>query len=493
MRKTVHTLSITAVIVGTVLAGSFLSGSFASGSAAGQPGPAWRPCPTTPGVALDPRQQCTTINVPMDYQHPTGQQISLAISRINTATPNLRRGVLLLIPGGPGNPGLNQPSSQGLTLPAQVLDRYDIIGFDPRGTGRSTPVSCQLESRDANPFVFLPWPGPNGDISANVDRARRIATACAQHGGELIRHITTRNEARDIDQIRRALGEQRLSYWGTSYGTYAGSAYATMFPDHTDRIVLDSNDDPNPSLAERGLAANFAIGAENRFPDFAAWTATRDSTYQLGTTATAVRDTYLRLAATLDRTPLPDLTGNALRALMFNTLYSDAGFPLLAQLMHAARTGTPLPGIPLPPAAQFQNLIAVQTATGCNDVTWPRSINSYATAVAHNRIAFPLTAGMPVNIWPCAFWPYPVAEPPVRITPNGPSNVLMIQNLRDPATPYTGALKLRAAFGNRARLITVDSGGHRAYLANGNTCGNNAVTAFLAHGTRPAHDITCPS
>jgi hypothetical protein len=266
-----------------------------------------------------------------------------------------------------------------------------------------------------------------------------------------------------------------------------------MFPDHTDRIVLDSNDDPSPRLAERGLAANFAIGAENRFPDFATWAATRDSTYQLGTTATAVRDTYLRLAATLDRTPLPDLTGNALRALMFNTLYSDAGFPLLAQLMHAARTGTPLPGIPLPPAAQFQNLIAVQTATGCNDVTWPRSINSYATAVAHNRIAFPLTAGMPVNIWPCAFWPYPVAEPPVRITPNGPSNVLMIQNLRDPATPYTGALKLRAAFGNRARLITVDSGGHRAYLANGNTCGNNAVTAFLAHGTRPAHDITCPS
>jgi pimeloyl-ACP methyl ester carboxylesterase len=488
MRKTIQVLAATAVVVGSVLSGSLLSGA-----ASAEPGPAWGACPATPGVVLDPRQQCATIEVPLDYQHPTGQLISLAISRISTATPRLRRGVLLLIPGGPGNPGLALPSTRGVTLPAEVSNRYDIIGFDPRGVGQSTPVSCQLAAQDADLTTFLPWPGPGGDISGNVARARRVAAACVRNGGTLMRHITTRNEARDIDQIRRALHEPRLSYWGTSYGTYAGAVYATMFPQRTDRIVLDSNDDPDPSKVARGWVANFALGAQDRFPDFAAWAAAHDSTFGLGTTPTTVRDTYLRMAAALDRTPRPDLTGAALRAIMFNAIYSDAGFPILAQVMHAVRTDGPLPGIPSPPAEQFQNLIAAGTATACDDVSWPRSVSSYGRAVAGNRVAFPLTAGMPVNIWACAFWPNPPAEPPVRITPNGPPNVLMIQNLRDPATPYAGALKMRAAFGDRARLVTVDSGGHDAYLANGDACGDQTVTAFLANGTRPDHDVTCHS
>jgi pimeloyl-ACP methyl ester carboxylesterase len=136
----------------------------------------------------------------------------------------------------------------------------------------------------------------------------------------------------------------------------------------------------------------------------------------------------------------------------------------------------------VPPAAQAQNLVAVQTATGCNDVAWPRSADHYARAVARNRRDFPLTAGMPANIWACAFWPYD-AEKPVRITARGPDNVLLIQNRRDPATPYSGALRMLAAFGHRARMVTVSSGGHDAYLANGNACGDDAVTAFLTDGT----------
>jgi pimeloyl-ACP methyl ester carboxylesterase len=339
--------------------------------------------------------------------------------------------------------------------------------------------------------VFLPWPGPGGDITGNVERARRIAESCARNGGPLIRNITTRNEARDIDEIRRALGERRLSYWGVSYGTYAGAVYATMFAKHTDRIVLDSSGDPDPRRVARGWANNFAVGAEDRFPDFAAWAAARDNVYGLGTTPAALRDTYLSLAAALDQAPLPDLTGNTLRAIMFNTLYGNDGFPVLAQIMHAARTGAPLPALPIPPASQFQNLLAVQAATGCNDVSWPRSIGHYAEAVAQNRIAYPLTAGAPANIYPCAFWPYSPDEPATRISAHGPSNVLMVQNLRDPATPYSGALKMRGALGDRARLVTVDSGGHNAYLVNGNACGDRAVSAFLATGTRPGYDITC--
>ncbi|WP_202970834.1 alpha/beta hydrolase [Saccharothrix sp. ALI-22-I] len=451
----------------------------------------WRSCPAAAGP-LDPRQECATVWVPLDYRKPGGEWISLAVSRIRTARPELRRGVLLLIPGGPGGSGLARPSTHGSRLPQEVLDRYDLVGFDPRGVGHSTPVSCDLEPRDIEPTAFLPWPGPGGDISGTVGRANRVAEACARNGGPVIRTITTRNEARDIDRIRRALGESRLSAWGTSYGTYVGAVYATMFPRRTDRIVLDSSGDPDPRRVARGWQANFAVGAEDRFPDFASWAAARDANYGFGSTPQAVHATYRRLAGELDRNARPGLTGAVLRAVMFNSLYADAAFPQLAAFMQAALTGGPVPPIPVPPADQFRNLVSVQAATACNDVAWPGPEHDYAGDVARNRAAYPLTDGMPVNVQPCAFWPYPPAEHPTRVTAHGPKNILMIQNRRDPATPLAGALRMRSALGDRARIVVVESGGHNAYVANGNACGDQVVTDFLTNATRPRHDVTCP-
>jgi pimeloyl-ACP methyl ester carboxylesterase len=429
-----------------------------------------------------------TVKVPMDYGRPSGPAVSLTVSRIRTAKPESRRGVLLLIPGGPGNSGLTRPITYRQRLPQDVLDRYDLVGFDPRGTTASTPVNCALTPADLDPSRFLPWPGPGGDISGSVDRARRVADGCVRNGGELMKHISTQTEARDLDRIRVALGERKLSYVGVSYGTYVGAVYATMFPGHTDRVVLDSNDDPDPRLVERGWLANFTVGAEDRFPDFANWVAARNDTYGLGDTADAVRAEYLSLAEALDRSPRPDITGAFLRAGVFNSLYSDSGFPVAADVLKAVRTGGPLPTVPVPPADQLQNIIAVQTATACNDVAFPRDPNGYVKTVAENRRDFPLTAGMPVNIGACAFWPYR-PDTAVRITPRGPDNVLLVQNVRDPATPYKGALNMREAFGHRARIVTVNSGGHGAYLANGNACGDSVVSRFLVDGTH--QDVAC--
>lgn len=445
---------------------------------------------------VDPAQECATLAVPLSYRDPAGPAITLKISRIRSARPRERRGALLLVPGGPGNPGLDRPSAMAAKLPASVRARYDPVGFDPRGVGESTPVSCGLRHEDLPAVNQRPWPAPDGGIAGNVTTERRIARACLANGGPVLRGISTENEARDIDRIRAALGEPRLSLWGVSYGTYAGAVYATMFPGRTDRVVLDSDDDPDPARVARGWLANYAVGVEDRFPDFARWAAEPGNPDRLATTPEAVRPLFLRLAARLDRAPMPwpgadppSLTGNALRETLLESMYDDGSFPRLAGLMLAARGDRPLPPpAAAPPEATLQNATAVAVATVCDDVAWPRSLPAIARDVAAGRARHPLTAGMPVNVMPCVFWPAP-AEPPVRVTSHGPANVLMVQNLRDPATPYSGALRMREALGNRARMVTVDSGGHEAYLANGDACGDRLVTAFLTGA--PPRDAFC--
>lgn len=136
-------------------------------------------------------------------------------------------------------------------------------------------------------------------------------------------------------------------------------------------------------------------------------------------------------------------------------------------------------------------MTAVGAGTLCNDVAWPKSAAVYEKGVADSRAAYPLTAGMPRNAMLCAAWPYPPREAPTRITGRGPSNILLVQNERDVATPLAGALKLRKAFGHRAVMVTVNSTGHDAYLANGNACGDRTVSHFLATGERPHRDTYC--
>jgi hypothetical protein len=159
--------------------------------------------------------------------------------------------------------------------------------------------------------------------------------------------------------------------------------------------------------------------------------------------------------------------------------------------MSAAQKGTVPSAPPAPPEPVLQNAAAVGAATICNDGAWPRSAAVYRKGVAESRAKYPLTAGMPRNAMVCAAWPWQPTEPPLRVTDRGPSNILLIQNEWDVATPLSGALKLREALGRRAVMVTVNSTGHDAYLANGNACGDRAVSRFLATGERPARDTYC--
>ncbi|MGX5209691.1 alpha/beta hydrolase [Streptomyces violaceus] len=454
----------------------------------------WTKCE---GTGLDPRQQCATVDVPMDYSDPDGGKIQIAVSRLPSEKPSARRGALLLIPGGPGGVSLADPSGKGQKLPQKVRDAYDLIGFAPRGMAPSSTASCGLESKDLA-LAKLPWPTPDGSVTETMATARRIADACALNGGELIRHLSTANDARDLDRVRATLGESRISAWGDSYGTYVGSVYSQLFPHRTDRIVLDSNNNPDHTRVGRAWLAAFETGVEDNFPEFAKWASRPGNPYRVARKAADVRPLFLRLAERLDREPLPwpgadpaELNGNVLRQTMLTSLYAPDDYPTLAQMILAARKGTVPPVPEAPDESMMQNAAAVGAGILCNNVAWPRSAAHYQKSVDESRAKFPLTAGMPRGPMLCAAWPYEPREPAVRITDRGPSNILLVQNERDVASPLSGARELRRAFGDRAVMVTVNSTGHGAYLANGNACGDRAVSRFLATGERPDRDTYC--
>ncbi|WP_020672421.1 alpha/beta hydrolase [Amycolatopsis nigrescens] len=445
----------------------------------------WGPCSEKPTSS---RLECATLEVPLDYRDPDGRQIEIAISRLASEKPAQRRGVLLTNPGGPGITGLGYPVAlAGSGLPRQVLDSYDLIGFDPRGVGRSAPVTCELTPEQQARGNLAPYAHTAADVAREAGNARTIAEQCATSPtASMLPHTTTANTARDLDRIRAALGEPKLSYLGASYGSYLGAVYTTMFPERSDRIVLDSNLGPGgyDVTAMRMLAR----GMEDRFPDFAAFAAAHPE-YGLGTTPEQVTAKFFDLAERLEAKPVQGYDGTLFRGITFDRLYSDANMPLLAEMWQALDTDRPPP--PNPPMVNFENFMAARFNVICGDSRWPGTVREYQRNVAVDRPKYPMLGGSAASIGPCAFWPDERVEPPVQIGDRGPSNVLMVQNERDPGTPLAGAEELRRAFGERARMVTADHGGHGVYPFGPNTCANDAVTAFLTAGQRPSQDLAC--
>ncbi|MFD3749550.1 alpha/beta hydrolase [Streptomyces cyaneofuscatus] len=472
---------------------------------AGRAAPAldWHPCGPVAGAPVPAGQECAELRVPLDYADPGGRTVEVAVSRLRTDRPDARRGTLFVIPGGPGSSGVQRLAQKGGALRAATEGVYDLVSLDPRGVGSSVRANCRIPEADRHLVTLRSWPAPDGTITANTERSRRTAELCARNGGPVLRSFTTGNEVRDLDRLREALGERKVSIWGSSYGSYVGAVYAQAHPDRVGRLVLDSTGDPDPGRVAYGWLANMAPGAAERFPDFAAWAAdpARESEgLRLARRPGDVQPLLLSLARELDRhpkasdVPSTPLTGNLLRQALQSALYSDAGFARLARLVKAAQDPQGRPVLPPELAGPLPDADASMTVAAiCNDVRWPGPASGYAGRVAADRARHPLTAGMPANITPCAFWTHGKEPRPTRITGDGPANVLMIQSLRDPATPLAGALKMRAALGERARMVTVERGGHGMYLGNGNACGDRVVSDFLVTGKRPARDTHCPN
>jgi pimeloyl-ACP methyl ester carboxylesterase len=450
----------------------------------------WGPCPGGPQAL-----QCAAVTVPLDYAQPAGPTISVAISRLPTAKPGLRRGILLINPGGPGNPGLLLPPQLAGAMPTDARDRYDLIGFDPRSVGRSTPISCGLTAEEQN-YLLL----PPESFAADIRRQAGVAAKCAHANGSMLRYITTRNTVRDMDVIRGALGERKLSYLGYSYGTYLGSVYTQLFGTHADRIVLDSS--VNPDVVWRGLARAISPAVEVGLNRWAAWTAARSSQYAVGDSGAAVRARFDRLLAEGNRTPfLVDdltLTGENIRSIALGVMYDDRLYPVLSDLARVAVNGGRLQpavhgyiaGSLMPPTDD--NAVAAQLAILCDDVSWPRDLGLYYRDKVRDGHRYPFFGATAATVKPCTFWPYRPVEP---ATPIGPGNrapsILMVQSEFDVATPAAGARRLHRLLDN-SRLVTLrNAQKHIVYLTYGNPCVDATVTRYLVTGRMPVTDVTC--
>ncbi|MFJ2864119.1 alpha/beta hydrolase [Kitasatospora sp. NPDC087314] len=429
--------------------------------------------------------ECAKVTVPLDYGDPAGRKIDIAISRVKAGSAKERHGVLLMNPGGPGGPGLTMPVEMEPLLSAQVRDRFDLVGFDPRGVGQSSPIGCDLTEDERS----LQHPYAAGTFAKDVERARTVADKCHAKAGDVLPHITTRNTARDMDVVRAALGERRISYFGHSYGTYLGAVYTQMFPQRSDRFVLDSALDP--ALAWRGTLREGAAGAELAFTRWTEWAAARDATYGLGATAEEVRKTYWDLVAHADRTPVPTedgaLDGDAIRSGYAAFVHLEAVTPWIVALKAAAAGGPPVPAVPA--VVPSDNTTAAVWAVFCGDTrNWPRDPEQYRRDAVRDRARYPLAGDLGANIQPCAFWKSAGGESATVV--NNDVNALIVQNQWDPQATLAMAQGMRRVL-HGARMVTVAGGEGHGVVVAGPSCADGSVTRYLTTGRLPAKDLTC--
>ncbi|MFH9370440.1 alpha/beta hydrolase [Streptomyces sp. or20] len=459
--------------------------------------PQWKRCEADAPATF----QCATIKVPLDYRKPGGERIDLAISRIKTTAPGKRHGVLLSNPGGPGGEGLYMPLGMAESLPASTRQKYDLIGFDPRGVGRSSPVSCGLEPEEEN------WLRPYKEetFDADVAWARTFADKCAEKAGDTLPHITTRNTARDMDLLRAVLGEKKISYVGYSYGTYLGAVYTQLFPKRADRFVLDSAVDPE--RAWRGMIQWWAEGAEPAFDRWTGWAAERSERYGLGDTPKKVEGTFWDLVARAGEDPIELdgqlVTGDDIRSGMRAAVFSPQSATEAFVELKKAADGKPVRTEKLEAFIRPEGRRAAGAAAetpadngtssfwavvcGDNSAVWSRDPETYRQDALADKGRYPLYGDFASSIKPCAFWAKS-AEPVTKV--NNKVGSLVVQNEWDSQTPLPSGQALHRQL-KGSKMVTVLGGEGHGIYPSGNACTDGAINRYLLSGKLPAKDVAC--
>jgi pimeloyl-ACP methyl ester carboxylesterase len=478
--------------------------STAAGSSTTLPAPPapapvrWTPCPE-----VGERAECATLQVPLDYAHPSGETISLAVSRIPATSPDPHLGSLVVNPGGPGGPGLDLPAQlveEAGSAPNDLamLDRFDLIGFDPRGVGRSTPVDCGdttgLDRADYSPDDAAEM----AELKATM---KSFADACAARSGSLLRFVGTVNAARDIDQIRRALGGDDISLFGRSYGTELFATYAHLYPEHVRAAVLDG---AIPTL-DSGMTeyAEQAQSLEVQMQKFLDKCSSRsDCAISSTGSSTGRADVVLDdLIARWDLHPPTVATGDTITASQATTVAAGALFTAGFQKLLESGIAQAVTGDAS--AVQQGWRIASGTADGgtsnsseaivainCADHAWPAPDTMFDRAVTRQEAASPrMGEAFLREILPCAYWPFRGTELPPR-TAEGSPILLVVGTTDDPATPYSWSVKLTSQL-HDAVLLTRDGIGHTAW--GHSQCIDSAVDSYLLSGQTPPDGTVCPS
>ncbi|MFE6287812.1 alpha/beta hydrolase [Streptomyces sp. NPDC057877] len=450
--------------------------------------------------------RCGTVSVPLDYARPNGQQIRLTVSRVratgqdprNAKRKVPRQGALVHNPGGPGASGLYFPLVGLLPEWKRLAGAYDLVGYEPRGVGTSAPLSCQ----DPGRFFKGPTQAPTHPSASykreRVAQAKAYARGCAQRTGSALRHYHSLNNARDLDVLRAALGERKLTFMGASYGTYFGALYATLFPTHVRRMVFDSAVNPDPAGVWYGNNLAQSAAFEGRWAELREWIAAHHGVYGLGDTAEDVLRSYEKARARLATEPAGGEVGpGQLQNAFLTAGYYDDYWPQRAHALSAYLKGDPQPlidiaGPPKEAAAEAENSRAVYTAVECNDAPWPTDFAVWDRD--NTRLARVAPFETWDNAWmnlPCAYWQAPRQRPlDVRTGPGELPPALILAAERDAATPYRGALELHRRLSGSTLVTERDSGTHG--IAYGpNACVNNHVDAYLLEGRLPARHASC--
>jgi pimeloyl-ACP methyl ester carboxylesterase len=442
--------------------------------------------------------QCARLTVPLDYRNPSGRTIQLAVLEVPAS--GSRIGSLVVNPGGPGAPGTSFAAGKGTWFGDPLLEHFDIVGFDPRGTGDSSPVDCLDDAAMNRYLAGNPAPSTPAEVTAYRSSQRALVTGCSKLSGALAAHVSTVESARDMDILRAVLGERTLSYFGASYGTKLGATYAQLFPARVGRFVLDGAIDP--TLGTRASSIQQAKGFQTALDAYAA-NCVQEGGCFLGQDLAAVEHTISSFLDQLADKPLPAGGGRQLTAGdayygIAATLYNRDYWIALSAGLRTALGGNGSVLMQLADAYADRtadgtfnsNLLEAFVDISCLDDPYsisyakvPSQIPAFekASSVFGEQYAWSLTT--------CDGFRPRSDEPVPTIHAAGAAPIVVIGTTRDPATPYRWAVALAHQLDSGV-LISRDGDGHTGYH-HGNACVDQAVESYLVSGVVPKNGLSC--
>ena len=451
----------------------------------------WKPCDGSTNTEVE----CGNIEVPFDYADPEQGSFVLFVKKHNAANPADRIGSMMVNPGGPGFGGSSLADDAQYYFSQDLIDHFDIIAWDPRGTGESTPAVDCVDTFDEYFGLDSPPETPE-EKQALIDASQAFNDKCAENSGTILPYISTQASAQDINSLRLALGEEKVSYFGFSYGSELGTTWATMFPETVRAIVVDGAVDPNASSVQEGM--NQAKGFEGQLATFLKQCSEKTTcAFHNGGKAEAAFD---QLVLDIDATPLEvskdrtPVTQGVLFTAVAQAMYSDYYWPQLGEALSAAQGGDGTGILQLyddyyqrKEDGTYGNELEAFLAISCLDDPGASSVEDVDSHIDEFIAAAPRLGGNFAYGYSCALWPVKQAAK-VTITGKGAGPIVVVGTTGDAATPLDSTRKMAKGL-EQGILIVVDANQHTGYGAN--SCVVKAVDEYLIKLVVPANETTC--